>query len=1080
MMHRTLLAGLLALLLVGAVAAEESAPARPAPADALVAATPWRALGPANMGGRITALAVVESDPSTWWAATASGGLVKTVDDGITFEHQFDREAVVSIGDVAVSASNPEIVWVGTGECNPRNSVSWGNGVYKSIDGGKTWALMGLGGSFQISAVCIHPKDPQIVYVGACGRLWGPNEERGLFKTVDGGTTWERVHFVDERTGVIDVQMHPTDPETLLVATWERARDLYCTNHPAVRWGPGSGLWKTTDGGRSMRRITTGLPTCAIGRIGLDWFRQDPQHVYMVLESEKIGQEPPNAAFLGVNGADADVGARLSAVTKDGPAAAADLRVGDIVVAVDGRTVQGWGELVKSLRRHVAGDKVTLEISRDRQGMEIELVLGARPAPTGPAPDPNDTAPRGPFGAFLAGQQANMQDQQGAEGHEFGGIYHSADAGDTWTRINSLNPRPMYFSEIRVDPQDRARLWVLGIRLWKSADGGATFTPDGHPGDVHVDHHALWIDPTNTRHMILGNDGGIYVSRDRGVHYDHLNHVAIGQFYDVGIGPRRDYLVYGGLQDNGSWGGPARVAHGGGPTNESWFRVGGGDGFRVRVDPEDAEQLYFESQNGAVARYHLGDGSRGMMRPNPPKGERYRWNWYTPFVLSHHNTRIYYTAGNRVFRSLNRGKELRPISPDITATDRGSATALAEAPLSSDVLYVGTDDGALWISRDGGQTWTDLYAPEQPTAPEPAAAADGADAGATNDEAGADAPTDNEAADGAEQADTAEERKGQRPRRKGREKPAPKVPGLPLLAAQPDRRYVSWIEPSRHSRGRAYVVFDAHRSDDDRALIFVTEDEGHTWRSLSAGVPPEAGTTRVLREDLVREDVLWLGTEMGAYVSVDRGATWISLRTNLPTVAVHQFAQHTSSGEIVVGTHGRSLWALDATIVRQMTAETLGADAHLYRPANAVQWRPQPSRGHSRTFRGENPPSAARLVYSLKAKVDKAVLEVRALDGRVLRTLEGKPDAGTHAVLWDLRADPRPRQRFGPRVDAGTYRVALIAGERTLIQDVLVERDPGHADSGWMPHQDAAEEAEAARAEHKKQRVLPGGAGRAE
>ncbi len=1175
---------LLGLVLIGPAFADAEKPAKSEKEPeglvpkAWLAQMPWRSIGPGNMGGRITSLAVNAKDPSMWWAATASGGLLKTVNNGTTFEHQFDKERVVSIGDVAVSQSNPEIVWVGTGECNPRNSVSWGNGVYKSVDGGKTWKHMGLKGTFQIGAVRIHPENPDVVYVGALGRLWGHNEERGLYKTADGGKTWKRIHYVDEKTGVIDVQMHPNDPDTLLVATWERQRGGFDVNAPTKKWGPGTGLYKTTDGGKTFKHITKGLPSCQIGRIGLDYYRKNPEVVFMVLETEKIGQEPPNAPFMGVNGRDADAGARLTAVTKGGPAMKAGLKKDDIVLSVDGKTIHSWTDLLREIRQHVKGDKVKLEVSRARKGVEIDLKLGSRPKPKAEKEESTNAAamrrPRGPFGAFLGGQQPNLQDQQGKEGYEYGGVYKSTDGGESWTRINSVNPRPMYFSEIRVDPTDEKKLWLLGIRLWKSVDGGAKFTPDGHGRGVHVDHHALWIDPSDSRHMILGNDGGIYVTHDAGKSYRHLNNIAIGQFYDVGVGPRRDYRVYGGLQDNGSWGGPSRARHGSGPTNEDWIRIGGGDGFRVRIDKHDPEQVYFQSQYGGIARRHLESGERRMMKPRAPKGSTYRFNWSTPFLLSHHNSRIYYAAGNKVFKSVDRGNGMRAISPDITVTKEGSASTLAESPRDPLVLWVGTDDGGVWMTKDGGHTWTDIYAkpdptvkkrkatpPKEPTPPpmpkEPSSARgdhprpEGGKppADATSDPANGNGDHKNgngngdepkkaetpkpspraqrfldrvmrrdENGDGVLQkaelpermagaiktfdknADGALDRdellaamsarpgrsaaRGDRPRRSGPRAKAPKKTpaGKPLAEIQPDRRWVSWIEPSRFETGRAYMTFDGHRSDDERVTLYVTEDFGKSWRSIRSNLPDWAGPARVLREDLVNKNLLYLGTEFGAWVSVDRGESWTSLNSNLPTVAVHAFALHPTAGEIVAGTHGRSLWVLDVTALRQMTSETVKADAHLYKPNVAIQWRPQPSRGRTASFVGTNPATGAVLCYSLAKKTPSVKLEVATQDGSVIKTLEAKGDAGLHRVVWNLRRDRKPgaRRRFGARVKPGTYQAVLTVGEKRHTQDVVVEMDPEHVDPGWMEHEDLAEERAAAKAESRVKRHLPQGTDRDE
>ena len=397
------------------------------------------------------------------------------------------------------------------------------------------------------------------------------------------------------------------------------------------------------------------------------------------------------------------MGARLTEVIEGGPAAEAGLEDGDIVIGFGGETVQSYSDLVAKIRRHLAGDTVAVEVSRDRESVTADVSFTRHPEteedpPRGQrgrgrgreaSPESSESSesesteeeeeeeeeekpePRTPFRTGLGGQVANVQDQQGPDGHEFGGVYRSNDGGESWTRINSVNPRPMYFSQLRVDPSDDQYLYVLGISLHRSVDGGETFTGDGARGGVHVDHHAMWIDPVDGRHVILGNDGGVYVTYDRLESWDHYNHAAIGQFYHVTVGPRRNYRVYGGLQDNGSWGGPSRVRHGSGAINEDWVRIGGGDGFVCRVDPEDPDLVYFESQNGGLGRRNFRTGERGFLRPRAPRGKSYRWNWKTPFILSYHNSGIYYTAGNYVFRSLLQGDGLQAISPEISRTERG-------------------------------------------------------------------------------------------------------------------------------------------------------------------------------------------------------------------------------------------------------------------------------------------------------------------------------------------------------------------------------------------------------------------------
>ena len=1304
---------------------------------AWLSAFKWRSIGPANMSGRITAIAAYEKDPCIWWAASASGGLLKTTNNGITFEHQFDREATVSIGDVQVTQSDPNIVWVGTGEANPRNSVSWGDGVYRSSDGGKTWKNMGLRKSFQIGRIAIHPEDPNTVYVGALGRLWGPSEERGLYKTTDGGKTWKRILFIDDKTGVIDVQMHPKNPDTLLVATYERQRDGFDGNAPGKKFGAGSGIYKTTDGGQTFKQLTQGLPSCKLGRIGLSYYRKNPAVVYAVLESEKVGKEPENAAFAGIRGQDAEVGAKLTQVTKDGPADKAGLKTGDIVIGVDGKNVLSYNDMVKQFRQHVAGDKAKLLVSRERKAIECEIEFGKRPAPTEEAANRagpggrggggrRSRQPRTPFTASLGGQQPNLQDQQGKDGHQYGGVYKSEDGGETWTRINSVNPRPMYYSQIRVDPEDNNHIFVLGTSLYRSKDGGKTFTPDGARRGVHVDHHAMWIDPRDGRHIILGNDGGIYVTYDRAANWDHHNHVAIGQFYHVGVGPRRNYRVYGGLQDNGSWGGPSRVRHGSGPVNTDWLSIGGGDGFICLVDPTDADQIYFESQNGAMGRINLRTGDRGFIRPRPPRGKRYRFNWKTPFILSHHNPKIHYSVGNHVFRSVKKGDAVREISPEITRTDKGSGSAISESSLDENVLYAGTTDGAFWMTRDGGKSWIDVFeypeeekkeeqqaagpergrrgggrllqslkerdqngdgkiqksevsgrmtrffdrldankdgeldeeelkaasrgrgGPPRETGSEPPAEkpAESAEAEEAKDPAEAEEAKDpaeakeakdpaeaKEAKDPAEakEADPAEaeeakdpaeakeadppagekttasgdQQKEEEAAEKTAEKPAESAPpeettektdepaeqekrdkppeaqadppaegaeaisgtwsgrflsdrfrgerarftlvvkmaadgkisgsyesamtegtiaagrydpkgkkltlsvdterstisftatvdgekltgefdvndgafvlnfeatrtGDAGASKQPDDgyewksikdllpgpRWVSSLEASRHQASRAYVTFDGHRSDDDELYVFVAENYGRTWRSIRANLPLSAGSARVVREDRFNPDVLYLGTEFAAWVTIDRGQSWTKLNGNLPTVAVHDIAIHPTAGEIVAATHGRSLWVLDVTALRQMTAATVTADAYLYRPGAAVRWRRERGRGASgtRRFIGQNPPEGAHICYSLGRDAAEVTLTIRNLYGRVIHQFPAQTKAGLHRVSWNLRPAARPRggqgpgrrSRRAPSVSPGSYLVTLTVDGTEYKQELKVELDPDYPEA---------------------------------
>ncbi|MBX9584005.1 MAG: PDZ domain-containing protein [Gemmataceae bacterium] len=1124
----------------------------------------WRAIGPANMGGRVTALAVVESDPSTYYVATASGGLLKTVNNGTTFSHLFDKQATVSIGDVAVAPSDPNVLYVGTGENNPRNSVTYGDGVYKSTDAGKTWKNVGLNKTYSIGKVVVHPKDPNTVYVGAMGRVYGPNEDRGLFKTTDGGKTWNKVLYVDDKTGVIDFRMDPSDPETLIVGLWGRQRDEFDgffgplgswptmdQYGPATSYGPGGGLQKTSDGGKTWKKLTAGLPaTAKTGRIGLDYSRKTKGLVYAIIDTENVGKgRPPLTVFVGLSSEDEKGGGiKVTLAPEDAPAGKAGVKEGDVVTAIDGKPVENYETFYALIVPKKPGDVARFTLKRGGQEETVEVKLAAReepkkdpeakgggparkgggggrtakmdpeaktdpPAKTGPAakkegttdnPQAKEGGPKTPaappaglgvrleageggltitgvpegspaaeagvkegdqlvvvagkkvvdaeavrvaladlkpgdkakitvnragkpveieltlaqgrggragpanpnrpylLSSATGGQQPNVQNSQGKDGVETGGVFKSTDNGETWARVNSLNPRPFYFSQIRVDPSDDKTVYVLGdTNLWKSTDGGARFA-GGPSRGVHADHHALWIDPKDGRHMVIGCDGGFYATYDRGQNWDHLNVLGLGQFYHVAVDGRKPYRVYGGLQDNGSWGGPSHVLRSSGPVNDDWVYVNGGDGFVCRVDPSDPDLVYSESQNGAMGRRNLRTGERGFIRPRPVKeGEELRFNWNTPFILSNHNPSIFYCAAQYVFRSVSKGDNLKPISPEITRTKQGSGTAVAESPRNPDVLWAGTDDGYLWVSKDGGAKWENV--------------------------------------------------------------------SVKLTAAgPPGPRWVAAIEPSRAKDGRCYVCLDGHRSDDDKPYLFVTEDFGQTWQPVTANLPA-FGSTRVIREDYTNPEILYVGTEFGAWVTVNRGKGWARLNNNLPTVAVHEFAQPTTAGEIVAATHGRSLWVLDVAALRQMaprtekaadgekTVDALKEPVTLFAPAPAVRWKvgaggESPYSATVRKFYGTNPDRRAALEYALTKPAKELSLKVVDVTGQTVRTFGNAPkEAGFHRQAWDLtRAGGGPGgQGRGPGggglasvVPAGSYRLVLTVDGKEYSQPVVVENDP--------------------------------------
>ena len=875
----------------------------------------FREIGPAVMGGRIDDFAVVESDPNIVYVGTASGGVWKTTNNGTTWEPVFDKEAVSTIGDVAIAPSDPSVVWVGTGEPNNRQSSSWGDGIYKSLDAGKTWKRMGLGATHHIARIVIHPKNPDVVYVAAQGHLWGANPDRGVYKSSDGGKTWSQVLKINDDTGVTDIAMDPQSPDILYAAAYERRRTPFGFNGG----GPGSAIYKTTDGGATWKKLTKGLPYengGDTGRIGLDVYRKDPNIVYAEIQ------------------------------------------------------------------------------------------------------------------------------------HEKGGTFRSEDKGETWKRMGETDPRPSYYSQIRVDPNNDLRIWELGAQMYYSEDGGKTFATQRVRG-IHGDFHAMWIDPANSNHMMTGSDGGIHWSDDAGKNWNFLNVIAIGQFYEVALDNEKPYHICGGLQDNGSWCGPSQTLTREGIINEDWQVIHGGDGFYAAIDNVEPWIVYTESQDGHLARRDMHTGQQRSIMPEAKAGEpHYRFQWNSPVAVSSHNHTTIYYGGNYLFESTDRGDSWTRLGGDLTtgadrskllilgkAPDKNTLsrndgveeyptiTSISESPLSSKVLWVGTDDGNLQVTRDGGKTWKNV---------------------------------------------------------------ASKVPGVPKGT------YVSRVVASKTGEGTAFATFDGHRSDDYSVYLFATTDYGETWKSTCNGIPNSAGTVHVIREHPRNTNLLFAGTEFGLWVSWDRGGNWTALKNNFPTVPVDDIEIQARDNDLVLGTHGRSIWILDdMTPLEKMDGSVANSSLTFFPPRTATTWflRQRRWSAGQQMFTAKNPPYGALLSYYLKEgvppetpkrnsedrtdaaeqrprrearaeaaekKEGKVKITVVDKDGKVIRELDGPGAAGVNRTNWDLRAnppaEPTPEQQeaiaagfgFGPRgplVEPGEYTIKIKTGDKEATQKVTVEED---------------------------------------
>lgn len=818
----------------------------------LLSTIEYRNIGPFRAGAWISDLAVPETPPRahryTFYVATRSGGLWKTTNNGTTFQPLFDDQSVSSIGAVTVAPSDARTVWVGTGGADNARSTYYGDGIYKSTDAGATWRNMGLEDSQHIARIVVHPTNPDIVYVAAMGHLFSANEVRGVFKTTDGGESWDKVLYVNESVGAIDLVVNRDEPDVVYAAMYEKYRYPWHFEEG----GPESGIYKTTDGGRDWTRLGGGLPTGKIGRIGLDIYRRDPNIVYAIVENANL--RPPS--------------------------------------------------------------EEEAEADRLRGRQPQERTLG-------------------------------------------GEVYRSDDAAATWTKMNSpednVGGKAAYsFNQIRVDPNDDKKVIVNTVALANSTDGGKTWHDVDWPpkrmfpnffGDVRT----MWIDPEDSDRIILGTDGGVHLSYDGGKTSDFYDNLPLGEFYAIDVDMEDPYHIYGGLQDHESWKGPVN-SWSGEVSLEDWVTVGSGDGMYNQVDPTDSRWLYNSSQHGTIHRVDQQRATRRLITPHSNPGEpAYRFTWNTPIHISPHNPAIVYTGGQMLLRSLNRGDDWEEVSPDLSTNDpvkiagRGNIqyctiTTISESPVKSGVIWLGTDDGRVHVTRDHGAHWTDLTLRI-------------ADAGG------------------------------------------------------PENFWVSRVHASGSDAATAYAAKSGYRRDDFRPFLFKTTNHGESWTAITHDLPERP--INVVFEDRKNPSLLFLGNDVGVYVSIDGGDDWVPMKGNMPTVPVHDLLVHPRENDLVVGTFGRGVWITDVGPLQEMTESMLEEDVYLFeiesKSARKRQaWGNYQLYGDRHIVTSNEPLGLVINYYLKKASPAKVELSIADPYGGPVNRLEGDGDAGLNRVIWEM------------------------------------------------------------------------------
>lgn len=790
--------------------------------NSLVKNIPFRNVGPTVISGRVVDMEVDPADPTHFYVAYASGGLWESKTNGASFEPMFQNEIVMTIGDIAVDWDNGTI-YVGSGENNSSRSSYSGYGIFKSADGGKSWTHLGLEESHHIGRIVLHPSNPDVIWVAAVGHLYSDNAERGIYKTTDGGKNWNKTLYANEKSGAIELTGDPSNADILYAAIWQKDRKAWHFEGA----GAGSGLYKSTDGGDSWTKLNTessGFPaTAGVGRIGIEVAPSNPSIVYAMLDNQDMREKKEKK--------------EEQKVTKD---LLRTISKKDFL-QLDNQDINAWLDASRFPSKYNAPD-----IKKDVEAGKVQ-----------------------PLDLVEYTEDANSllfdTEVKGGE------MYRSNDAGKSWFKTHEgyiedlVYSYGYYFGQVRVDASDPDKVYTMGVPLVRSVDGGKTWKAIDND-NVHSDHHALWVNPNRSGHLLLGNDGGLNISYDDGKTWIKCNPIPLGQFYSVAYDMNEPYNVYGGMQDNGVWFGPSTYAysnawHG---TGEYPFReIFGGDGMQVQVDFRDNTTFYTGLQFGNYIRGNTKEGGQKRITPQHELGERpYRWNWETPIFLSRHNQDVLYMGSNRFHRSMNKGDSFETLSADLTNGGRkgnvsyGTLTTISESPGRFGLLYTGSDDGLIHVSKDGGYSWTKVS------------------------------------------------------------------------NSLPQNYWISQVEPSKYSEGRVYASLNGYRWDNFEPYVYVSEDYGSTWKRLGTNLPKEP--VNVVKEDPENENVLYVGTDHGLYVSLDKGNTFMAMAGGLPNVAVHDLAVHPREKDLIVGTHGRSIYIGNVSHLQQLTSEVLAKNIHVF------------------------------------------------------------------------------------------------------------------------------------------------------